>query len=123
MRKWWHFLWILWGLLGVVNLLFINVYINHAGVTEGGVQTLSLYQQLGYFGLTAAMFLLCGLWWIFTGNSKGQKGLTVLGVLVTVFWGLVIVGGVVYGLVAEAKFGFMGTATAKLAEWFSFLKF
>lgn len=121
MRKWWHFLWILWGLLGVANLLLINVYINHFGVTEGGAQTLSLYQQLGYFGLTAVLFLLCGLWWIFVGNSKGKKGLTVFGVLVTVFWGLIIVGAVVYALAFGGQY--LGVATAKLAEWFSFLKF
>ena len=123
MRKWWHFLWILWFVLGVVNLLFINVYINHAGIIEGGKLTLSLYQQLGYFGLSAALFLLTGLWWIFVGNSAGKKGLTVFGVLVTIFWGLVIVGAVVYALVAEAKLGYMGVAVDKLSEWFSFLKF
>ena len=117
MRKWWHFLWILWLVLGIVNLLFVNVYINHAG--QDG--TLGLYQQLGYFGLTAAMLLLCGLWWIFVGNSAGKKGLTVAGVVVTILFALVIVAMLVYAL--AFKGALLGTAVDKLAEWFSFLKF
>lgn len=117
MRKWWHFLWILWFVLGVVNLLFVNVYINHFG--EGGA--LGLYQQLGYFGLTAVLFLLCGLWWIFTGNSVGKKGLTVFGLIVTILFGLAIAGMLVYALAFKGEY--LGVGVNKLAEWFSFLKF
>lgn len=121
MRKGWHFLWILWLILGVANLLLVNVYVNHAGTESMGTMTLSLYQQLGYLGLSAVLFLLCGLWWIFVGNSKGKKGLIVFGVIVTAIFGLAIVGAVVYALAFDGKY--IGVAVDKLAEWFAFLNF
>ena len=121
MRKWWHFLWILWLLLAVANLLFINVYLNHAGVEYMGEKTLGIYQQLGYLGLSAALLLLCGLWWIFIGHAVGKKGLTVFGAIVTTLFGLVIVGGVVYAVAFDGKY--ISVAVNKLAEWFSFLSF
>ena len=120
-NKWWHFLWILWLLLAAANLLFINVYTNYAGVEEMGVKTLGLYQQLGYLGLSAALLMLCGLWWIFVGHSKGKKGLTVFGAIVAALFFLVIVGGVVYVVAFDGKY--ISVAVDKLAEWFSFVKF
>lgn len=117
MRKAWHFLWILWLLLAVANLLLINVYGNH--ITSGGA--LSLYQQLGYLGMTLIFLLLSGLWWIFVGNSIDRKGLTVFGAIVTAIMGAAIVGSVVYTLAFGGKY--ITVAVNKLAEWFSFLNF
>ncbi len=121
MRRWWHFLWILWLLLAAANLLFVNVYLNHFGTEVAGKLTLGAYQQLGYLGLTALLLMLCGIWWILAGNSMGKKGLTAFGAIVTALFGLVIVGGVVYTLAFDGKY--ITVAVEKLAEWFSFLSF
>lgn len=116
MRKWWHFLWILWLVLGIANLLFINVYTNHFGSPD-----LSLIQQMGYLLLTLVLLLFVGLWWIFVGNSRGSRGLTVFGAIVAILFGLAGVGLVVYTLALGGEY--VQIIVPKLAGWFSFLSF
>ena len=117
MRKLWRALWILWVVLAVVNLLFVNVYINHLG-TDGH---LDLYQQLGYLGISALFLMLCGVWWLVNGRRKHRFITTTLGIVVTAIFGVAIVGGVIYALAFGGAY--LGVIVDKFAQWFSFLSF
>jgi hypothetical protein len=121
MRKWWHFLWILWLLLAIANLLFVNVYLNHFGAEEGGVRVLTTVQQIGYLAVSAALLLLCGLWFMFIGHDAGKKGLSIFDLIVAILFLLVIVGVALVGLVF--KLSFLDTVVTRLIDWFAAIKF
>ena len=121
MRKWYHFLWILWLVLGIVNLLFVNVYLNHLGTEADGVKVLNLAQQIGYLCLSAGLLLLCGVWLAFVGVTDQPKGLVAVGLIVSILSVLFVGGVLVYGLAFDGKL--IGTAVETLAEWFSFVSF
>ena len=117
MRKVGRLLWILWVLLAVANLLFINVYINHLGTGH----VLSVYQQLGYLGLSALFMLLCGIWWIVSGRSMHSKFVVALGIIFTAIFGVAIVGGVIYAVAFDGYY--LGVIVDKLSGWFSAISF
>ena len=117
MRKFLRALWILWLLLAVANLLFVNVYIKHLGDGIG----LGLYQQLGYLGLSAVLMMLVGIWWIGNGRSGHHKFVVALGSIVTAVFGIVIVGGTIYALAFGGQY--LGVIVEKLAGWFAAIAF
>lgn len=119
--KAWHFLWILWLVLAVVNLLFVNVYTNHFGIEEGGVKVLGDIQMLGYVGLSLMLLVLVGIWWIWVGNSKDKKGVKALGAIWTAVMGLGLIGAVVYVLAFDGAY--IRVAVRALAKLFGFLSF
>ena len=119
--KGWHFVWILWLVLAVVNLLFINVYINHFGTTIDGVQTLGDIQSLGYVGLTVLLLVVMSVWFILIGNTSEKKGITVLGAILTAIFGLALIGSVVY--VLAFKGDFVRTVINALAGAFKAISF
>ena len=119
--KAWHFLWILWLVLAIVNLLFVNVYINHFGAETVDGKVLSDIQMLGYVGVTLVLLVLVGIWWIWVGNNKDKRGLKVLGVVWTAIAGLATVGCVVYVLAFDGAY--VRTAVEALAGLFGFLTF
>ena len=122
MRKWWHFLWILWLLLAIVNLLFVNVYITHFGRSTDGATALGVTQQIGYLCLSAGLLLLSGIWLGFVGlGDKRPKGITAIGIILSVIAILAIAAVLVLGFALDGKY--IDKAVGQLAEWFSFIKF
>lgn len=119
--KFWHFLWILWLILAVVNVLFVNVYINHFGVETAGVKALTDVQALAYLGLTLLLLAVVGIWWILVGNSKSKKGIVALGAIVTAIFGLALIGSVVYQFAFDGAY--IRVAVEFLAEKLAFLSF
>ena len=119
--KGWHFIWILWLVLAVVNLLLINVYINHLGVVTDGVKALGDLQMMGYVALTLLFLVLVGVWWLLIGGKSGKKGVTVLGAICTAVFGLALIGSVVYVLAFGGAY--IRLAVDFLAGKLSFLSF
>ena len=108
-------LWIVWLLLAVLNLLFVNVYDNHLHILSDPIQT------MGFWLISLILMLVVGIWWIGAGRSKGSRTLVALGGVCTCVFGLLMVGVAVYALAFGGTH--LVTVAKMMAEAFGFISF